>query len=77
MKVSGGGLGTREYIWRELKEGATLQKKLGGRSHLAGLSEFSKVIISEKYQTTIPYTSLLRKQDTFVRKMEKGKELFI
>lgn len=54
-----------------------LQKKLGGRGHLAGVSECSKVIISEKYQSTIPYTSLLRKQETFVRKMEKGKELLI
>lgn len=64
MKASGGGLGTRGCIWREFKEGGTLQKKLGGRSHLAGVSEFSKVIISGKYQTPIPYTSLLRKQET-------------
>lgn len=48
MKASRGGLGARRCVWRELREGQTLQRKLDGRSHLAGLSEFSSFVVSEK-----------------------------
>lgn len=63
MKVSGVGWGLG-VCWRELREGKTLQRKINGWNHLAGVGEIKKLTVSEKNQTTIAYTSLLRKQET-------------
>lgn len=60
--VSGVGWGL-EVCWRQLREDKTLQRKLNDRNHLAGVGEINKLTVSEKNETTIPCTSLLRKQE--------------
>ena len=47
-------MGAKQCVWREFRENETLQRKLDGRNHLAEVDEFSKFIVSEKIETTLP-----------------------